>query len=92
MKQLIKAATVYVADIPIDADTLHNHLAEKPFTECLQMQTRSVGFVPPSEGCSLVAEFPGGIAFRVRIDEKIIPGSASCRDSPPAGGGRGAYA
>lgn len=80
MKQLIKAAIVYNAEIPADPAVLHNHLAEKSFAEILQLQTRSVGFVPPVDGCGLVAEFPGGLAFRVRIDEKIIPASVVQRD------------
>ena len=74
MKQLIKAAIVYVAQLP-SADALAEHLAEMAFTELQPTQTRSVGFVAPSMG-GLVTEFPGGLAFRVRIDEKIIPASA----------------
>ena len=75
--KLIKAAIVYKATIPTDTAALHAHLAEKPFTECLQMQLRSVGFVPVTEDTQrLVSEFPGGLAFRVRIDEKVIPASA----------------
>lgn len=75
MTTLIKSARVYKAEIPTDPTTLHNHLSENSFTECMDLQARSVGFVPPDEGCSLVSPFPGGLAFRVRIDEKIIPGA-----------------
>ena len=72
--KLIKAAITYKATIPSDTAILAAHLAEKPFTECMEMDLRSVGFVAPTEDAySLVQTFPGGLAFRVRIDEKIIP-------------------
>lgn len=76
MKQLIKAAIVYVAQLP-SVEALEDHLAENTFAEIEvgSPQTRSTGFVDPSIS-GLVTEFPGGLAFRVRIDEKIIPGSA----------------
>lgn len=76
MKQLIKAAIVYKATIPTDATTLHNHLASESFTDLLALEIKKAGFVPPTDSCRLVAEFPGGLAFRVRLDEKIIPASA----------------
>ena len=76
MKQLIKAAIVYKATIPTDATALHNHLAEQSFTDLLALEIKKAGFVPPTDGCRLVAGFPGGLAFRVRLDEKIIPASA----------------
>lgn len=76
MKQLIKAAIVYKATIPTDATALHNHLAEQSFTDLLQLEIKKAGFIPPTDSCRLVAEFPGGLAFRVRADEKIIPVSA----------------
>ena len=74
MKQLIKSASVYKAELP-SADALRTHLAEKPFTECLPTEIRSFGFVPVNED-DLVVEFPGGLAIAARIDTKIIPGSA----------------
>lgn len=80
MKQLIKAAIVYKAHVPVDRSALHNHLAEKSFAEILLTQSLSVGFVPPRDDCGLVTEFPGGLAFRVRIDEKILPASAIRRE------------
>lgn len=76
--KLIKAAIVYKATIPTNIFALHEHLLEFPFAECLDLQMRSAGFVPPHEedGPALVREFPGGFAFRVRIDDKIIPAQA----------------
>lgn len=61
MKQLIKSASVYKAELPT-ADALRTHLAEKPFTECQPNEIRSAGFVPVNED-DLVLEFPGGLAF-----------------------------
>lgn len=78
MKQIIKAATVYKADFGLTADALLKKLAEHTFEECLPSHTRSVGFVPvPTEDGHnpLVANFKNGFAFRVRIDEKQIPGA-----------------
>lgn len=74
MKQLIKSASVYKAELP-NADALRAHLAEKPFAECEPTQILSIGFVPVNED-DLVVEFPGGLVFGVRIDTKIIPTSA----------------
>lgn len=73
--KLIKSAIVYKAQIPVDAATLHNHLSERAFQPPLQLQARSAGFVPPTEGDRLVAEFGGGLAFSVRVDDKVVPGS-----------------
>lgn len=73
---LIKAAAVFKAELP-GADALHNHLREHQFVEPTPSQTRSVGFIDP-ENCDseLVNEFSGGVAFCIRLDEKVIPGSA----------------
>lgn len=79
MKQLIKSATVYKAEIP-GADALRAHLAEKPFTECQPSEIRSAGFVPVNED-DLVVEFPGGLAFAVRIDTKLIPSAAIAKET-----------
>lgn len=80
MKQLIKSAITFKADFGMDASALHNALAARTFTECEPLSMRSVGFVPPSEGCRMVAEFQGGFAFRVRIDQKTIPGALVKRE------------
>lgn len=75
MKQIIKAAIVYQADFGVTATTLHEKLTEHTFKECEPNQIRSVGFVPVTEGGALSAEFKNGFAFRVRIDQKQIPGA-----------------
>lgn len=75
--KLIKSAIVYKAEIPASITTLHNHLSEQSFAPPMALQLRSVGFVPVNEesGCSLATSYPGGVAFRVRVDEKVIPSS-----------------
>ena len=73
MKQLIKSATVYSAELPA-AEHLEQHLQENAFTEMTDLQIRAVGFVAFDSGL-YTAQFPGGVAFKVRIDEKIIPAS-----------------
>lgn len=72
--KLIKSAIVYKASIP-SSDLLEAHLKERAFAECMELQLRSIGFVPPNDE-GLVQDFPGGFAFRVRIDEKVIPAAA----------------
>ena len=73
MKQLIKSATVYSAELPA-TEHLEQHLQENTFTEMTDLQIRAVGFVAFDSGL-YTAQFPGGVAFKVRIDEKIIPAS-----------------
>lgn len=84
MKQLIKSATVYKAEIPVDSTTLHNHLAERPFAELQPHELRTVGFVPIGDGCNLVETFAGGMAWRLRYDEKIIPAAAIAKECDKA--------
>lgn len=78
MKQLIKAAIVYVAELPA-TEHLEQHLQADQFTEMMSLQIRSVGFTAFESG-QYTSEFPGGVAFKVRIDEKIIPASAIQRE------------
>jgi len=74
MKQLIKSAIVYNAELP-SPGALQSHLESAQFVEPLSLQTKSVGFVPRTEGSTLVEAFAGGLSFTVRIDQKIIPAS-----------------
>lgn len=80
MKQLIKSATVYCAELP-GAGALREHFLEDTFCDVLSLQAGGIGFVPRTDtyvaenGANLVEEFTGGVAFTVRIDQKIIPGS-----------------
>ena len=73
MKQLIKSATVYSAELPA-TEHLEQHLQENAFSEMTDLQIRAVGFVAFDSG-TYTAPFPGGVAFKARIDEKIIPAS-----------------
>lgn len=72
---LIKQAIVFKAEIPTDIVAIDKHLQEQAFTELLQAQANTAGFVPVTDEHGLVAPFHGGLAFRVRYDEKIVPAS-----------------
>jgi recombination associated protein RdgC len=80
MKQLIKSATVFHAELP-SAAALRGHFTEDVFMDALSLQAASIGFIPReddtflNDGANLVNEFAGGVAFTVRIDQKIVPGS-----------------
>lgn len=74
MNKLIKNAIVYSAQLPA-ADALRQHFAEKRFTEPAQLDWFSAGFVPIPATGELVSTFEGGLAFAVRYDSKILPGT-----------------
>ena len=74
MKQIIKSAIVYNAELP-SAELLEGHLKEHDFCEAMRLQTRAVGFVPREDFGPFIETFPGGIAFTLRIDQKLIPTS-----------------
>lgn len=69
--RLIKNAIVYRASLP-NAEALAAHLAEKPFTPVLESHFSSSGFIPHPTTKELVSLFPGGYAFRMRLDAKPI--------------------
>lgn len=69
--RLIKNAIVYRASLPVAA-ALALHLAEKPFTPVLESHQSSCGFIPHPTTKELVSPFPGGYAFRMRLDVKPI--------------------
>jgi len=75
MKQILKNAIVYKAHLPV-ADLLRQHLAERPFTEPMSLEASSAGFVPVGDMADTVVTFEGGLAFAVRQDVKVVPGSA----------------
>ncbi len=70
---MIKNAIVYKAKLP-SAEALAGHLAEFPFQDLPETAANGAGFVPVLHG-ELVAKFTGGLAFNLRIDEKILPAS-----------------
>jgi recombination associated protein RdgC len=74
MTQLIKAISVYTAHLP-ELEVLANALAGSIF-QPIEPNTAirsSVGFVA-FENDHIVRSFPGGLAFRLRCDNKLIPG------------------
>lgn len=74
MKQYIKSATVYKADFGLTVEALSEKLQANLFQECPPTRMRSFGFVPVVDGDHYALPFKNGFAFRVRIDEKQIPG------------------
>lgn len=75
---LIKSPTVVRSVIP---DGVHDEMVSRlynlRFREPASLDMFSIGFEPvdPEMGGSLVAEFPGGMAWRIRMDQKILPSS-----------------
>ncbi|MCF8208500.1 MAG: recombination-associated protein RdgC [Rhodoferax sp.] len=74
MKNLIKSAIVYNAELP-SAEKLESHLEEAGFTDLAPVQALGLGFVPRLDHGTFVETFPGGFAFTVRVDQKVVPGS-----------------
>ena len=74
MNKIIRNALVYKADLP-SAQLLENHLKDNPFIELGPIDASRAGFVPVPQGYEYVERFEGGLAFAVRIDEKILPAS-----------------
>ena len=72
---LIKNAFAYTAELP-NAETLAQHLAEKPFRPILETLVSSAGFVPNLTTAELVTPIAGGYSFTARYDEKLLPSSA----------------
>lgn len=71
----MKNILTYAADLPA-AKALTEHLQELPFAELEPSQFNRAGFVPHPITRELVSEFPGGLAFCLRYDEKILPAAA----------------
>lgn len=74
-KPLIQHAFIYKAKMLENLETLQERLQAAVFHETEPFQMRSIGFICPVESSgNLVHDFSGGYAFRVRLDEKKIPG------------------
>lgn len=71
----IKNAMTYNAQLPA-AQALEDHLKQFAFKEPLSLDLYSAGFEPVLHD-KLVETFPGGLAFKLRYDEKIIPASVT---------------
>lgn len=68
----LKNAIVFNAELPGAAD-LAKHLQERPFEELPENMLSRSGFVPNAFTGELVTEFPGGYAFTLREDSKVLP-------------------
>lgn len=76
MTQLIKATRVFVAALP-SADAMRGHLSlpDHVFAPPTSTALLSYGFVPMDDDNEFVSEFPGGYAFKFRLEQKMIPAS-----------------
>lgn len=72
-RKLLPSASVYKAVLPA-AEFLEKHLAELAHVELPATAPSGSGFIAVEPGTELVYEFNGGLAFSLRIDEKIVPG------------------
>lgn len=70
----IKQAIVYSAELP-KAELLAQHLAEMAHQPIGETELIRASFVPNRVSNELVTEFEGGLAFDLRIEEKILPKS-----------------
>lgn len=70
----IKNAITFKIDLPSHA-AMEEHLKNNAFCELCETQALTAGFVPVIDD-RLVFPFAGGYAFRLRVDEKIVPASA----------------
>lgn len=74
MSQLIKSTSVYTAHLPV-AENLEGAISESAWTpiEINSTQLSAHGFSAFDSG-QFVRQFPGGLAFRFTLEDKIIPG------------------
>lgn len=78
MKTLIRNASIYRAEIPLEGIDLSMALESQQFTELLASQEFGCGFVKhdAQAGGDFLRPFTGGYAMLVRLDQKVIPSSA----------------
>lgn len=68
----MKNGIIFSAELP-GATDLAKHLLEHPFEELPENMLSRSGFVPNAFTGELVTEFPGGYAFTLREDSKVLP-------------------
>ncbi|GKX61426.1 recombination-associated protein RdgC [Leminorella grimontii] len=68
----LKNVIVFKAHLP-DADSLSGHLSELLFSDITENEMSKSGFFPNLCTGELVTPFEGGMAFSLRLDEKILP-------------------
>lgn len=74
-KLKIKTAAFYRVQLPKNPTELSGHLEKIAHEELKATQGSGSGFVNVPTHGELVAEFPGGYAFTLQVDEKIVPAS-----------------
>ena len=72
--KLIPQVSAYKDELPA-ADAMAAHLASLPHEELQPSQMAGSGFVPVEPIGEMLHTFPGGYAFALQYDEKVIPGS-----------------
>lgn len=74
--KLIRNARLYRATLQHDVQEFSELLAENRFAPLTASQGRGMGFVDNPYFDELVTPVPGGIAFTLREDEKVVPASS----------------
>lgn len=72
---MIRNARIFKAALPKNHRTLAEEVGKLPYAALEPGQVKTQGFVPCPANGELVAPFPGGYAFLLRTDERIIPPS-----------------
>ncbi len=70
--KIIRNALVYSADLP-DAHALAEAMESLRYQPITEVQAQSLGFIETEATPDLVTSFDGGMAFTLRIDEKVLP-------------------
>jgi len=75
--RLIKSAWVYGAPLPAKpTELMLEQVEQHAFVDPASVQKSAIGFVANTSTGELIAEFEGGWAVTVRLDEKILPAAA----------------
>lgn len=72
---LLRQAIIFDAALP-SAEQLAQHLAELPHQKITPVEIIRCGFVTHHITNELVSVIPGGYAFQLRVDEKILPSAS----------------
>lgn len=75
-----KSAITYKCDLPLSSQ-LQQHLEQHQFSELTTHEYMRSGFVQVPGTDYLVFRFPSGLAFTLRIDEKIVPASIVAQEA-----------
>lgn len=72
---MIRNARIFKAALPQDHRVFLDEIAKLPYRPLEPGQVKTQGFTPHPANRDLVVPFPGGYAFMLRTDERIIPPS-----------------